>query len=103
MIRDIHHTHHPPAERVEDRRQVDLALAGRMLGDIHHQQAVRFGRRELAVHQIVRWLGVRSRRVQPRSMRRWIPATPACRISRSTRLREQRIPSPKDQFGVDAR
>jgi hypothetical protein len=44
--------HHHPAERLEDHGQVDLPVAGGMLGDIHHPQPVRLGRIENPVHEI---------------------------------------------------
>jgi len=43
----------PAAEGVEDGGQVDLALLRRVLGDVHHPQAVRPLHRELTLHQVL--------------------------------------------------
>jgi hypothetical protein len=51
--------HHHPAERLEDHRQVDLAIAGRVFGDVHHPQAVRLDRIEGPVDEVRRRLGGR--------------------------------------------
>ena len=51
--------HHHPAERLQHHGEVDLAVAGGMLGDVHHPQPVRFGHIELPVHEIFGRLGGR--------------------------------------------
>lgn len=58
------------AERVEHDGQVHLALAGRVLGDVHHPQPVRSGRVEGPVHEVLAGSAPGSRRVQPRPLRR---------------------------------
>ena len=56
VIRD-RPAHHPPTERVEDDRAVELAGVGGMFGDIHHPEAVRLGGVELAADQIIAGFG----------------------------------------------
>ncbi len=45
--------HDPAAERVEDDGQVGLAVLGRVLGDIHHPQAIRLGGIEGPLDQVI--------------------------------------------------
>jgi hypothetical protein len=49
---------HHPAEGVEHHGHVDLAVLGRMFGDVHDPQLVRLGGVEGPVHQIVGRLGL---------------------------------------------
>jgi len=50
--------HHAAAPGVEDDGQVDLALCGRVLGDVHHPKTIRFARVEVAPDQVRSWRGV---------------------------------------------
>jgi hypothetical protein len=50
--------HHHSAERLQHHGQVNLAVAGGMLGDVHHPQPVRFGHIERPVHEVLGRLGV---------------------------------------------
>ena len=50
--------HHPATEGVEHDGQVHLALAGRMLGDVHDPETVGLGGIEDPVHQVFGGLGV---------------------------------------------
>jgi hypothetical protein len=46
--------HHPPAPGIEDDGQIDLALSGRVFGDVHDPQPVWLGWVEVALHQVLR-------------------------------------------------
>jgi hypothetical protein len=86
--------HDSAAEGVEDHGQVHLAVAGGVFGDVHHPQAVRSSGVELAADEIIARLAAvatcaaaSSRTVDPRDA--------GLALNRSTRLREQQVPSPK--------
>lgn len=88
---------HPIARRligIEHHRDVDLALLGRVLGDVADPKSVRLVDLELPLHQV----GVGSPEgiapVQPLRLRWHAPARPARRIRRATRLRPNRIRRP---------
>ena len=50
--------HHAPGEGVEDHGQVGLAVLGRVLGDVHHPEAVGLGGIEGPLDQVVGRLGI---------------------------------------------
>ena len=85
---------YPAAVSVEDKGAVEPALAYAVLGDVRHPQPVRTIDGEVAVDQIVGpcGLGVAAGAAPPPPPRD--AARLAARISRSTRLRPQRIPMP---------
>ena len=56
MVRD-RPAHDAAAERVEDDRQVHLALAGGVFGDVHHPQPVGAVGVELAADEVVAGFG----------------------------------------------
>ena len=86
----------PTAPGVEDDGHVDLALGGGVLGDVADPQPVGpVRRRSWRFTRSSEGVASGSRRVQPRNLRRCRPWMPARRIRRSTRLREQRTPSPR--------
>jgi hypothetical protein len=84
---------HDPAEHVEDRGAVDLALGGGVLGDVGDPQPIRRIGDKPALHQIV----VHRRRRPGSAVFASVTDTvrPAARISRATRLRPHASPSPR--------
>ena len=78
--------HDAPGEGVKDHGQVGLAVLGRVLGDVHHPQAIGLSGIEGPLDQVVGGLSTEIPTGAPSTA---MPAICAWRIKRSTRLREQ--------------